>query len=143
MRMLDSLGLLLNIFFLFFLYVFIWRISKTSFSFLFEKNAEKKPGVSSKSEEYVLTDGASHEFKLDKGPLTVGRSDDCDIRLADEFVSHHHATFFSKNAMWYIRDENSTNGTFVNGKQIFDSAPLENDDRITFGRPTLRVRISK
>lgn len=50
---------------------------------------------------------------------TIGR-DSIGGRILNQFsaVSRHHATFKYYNGRWLIRDENSTNGTYINGKKI-------------------------
>ena len=50
---------------------------------------------------------------------TIGR-DGIGGRILNQFsaVSRHHATFKYFNGRWLIRDENSTNGTYINGNKI-------------------------
>jgi hypothetical protein len=50
---------------------------------------------------------------------TIGR-DGIGARVFSQFnaVSRHHATFKYFNGRWLIRDENSTNGTYINGNKI-------------------------
>ena len=50
---------------------------------------------------------------------TIGR-DSIGGRILNQFsaVSRHHATFKYFNGRWLIRDENSTNGTYINGAKI-------------------------
>jgi len=50
--------------------------------------------------------------------LKAGRHIACDIRISAPSVSAHHATFFFESGSWYIRDENSTNKTRLNGTVI-------------------------
>lgn len=50
---------------------------------------------------------------------TIGR-DGVGARIFNQYsaVSRHHATFKYFNGRWLIRDENSTNGTYINGSKI-------------------------
>jgi pSer/pThr/pTyr-binding forkhead associated (FHA) protein len=50
---------------------------------------------------------------------TIGR-DGVGGRILNQFsaVSRHHATFKYFNGRWLVRDENSTNGTYINGTKI-------------------------
>lgn len=50
---------------------------------------------------------------------TIGR-DGIGSRILNQFsaVSRHHATFRYYNGRWLIRDENSTNGTYINGTKL-------------------------
>lgn len=47
--------------------------------------------------------------------FTIGRTEQNDIFYPNKVVSSKHATLSYRNGKWFIRDENSTNGTFVNG----------------------------
>jgi len=47
--------------------------------------------------------------------LRTGRQDGSDIKLEQANTSRLHATFFFEDGSWYIRDEKSTNGTYLNG----------------------------
>lgn len=58
-----------------------------------------------------------------KDPTTIGRQKGRDIVIPLEVISKHHAKIYQDNGAWFIRDEQSTNGTFVNGDRI--SAPTK------------------
>ena len=47
-------------------------------------------------------------------------------------VSHSHADFINHEGTYYLRDNNSTNHTYLNGKMIPSNQeyPLENGDKI-------------
>lgn len=48
-------------------------------------------------------------------------------------ISRIHAYIIhGKDGNWYIRDNKSVNGVFLNNVKVFDSV-LQNEDRITFG----------
>lgn len=49
--------------------------------------------------------------------IKAGRSNECDIVIPHPNASRHHATFFFEGS-WYVRDENSTNKTILNGTPI-------------------------
>jgi len=50
---------------------------------------------------------------------TIGR-DSIGGRILNQFssVSRHHASFKYMNSRWLIKDENSTNGTYINGTKL-------------------------
>ena len=50
-------------------------------------------------------------------------------------VSRKHATLSLRNGQWTLKDENSTNGTFINGSRIAAYVPqvLRNQTRVRFG----------
>jgi len=63
-----------------------------------------------------LSQGESHDLKRD---ITyVGRAADNDILVKDKFVSRKHLKILRKENKYIIEDLKSTNGTFLNGKQI-------------------------
>ena len=59
---------------------------------------------------------------LQGSPLTLGRSDDCSIRLNGEQVSRCHATLTLRGRDWFLVDEGSKNGVFVDGARVTESA---------------------
>jgi len=50
-------------------------------------------------------------------PFVIGRDPANDIQLADRRVSRVHAVVYAEDRVWKIRDINSSNGTFVDGKK--------------------------
>jgi RsiW-degrading membrane proteinase PrsW (M82 family) len=67
--------------------------------------------------------------------LTVGRDASCDIRFhptADRVVSNLHAVFQQEPDGLYVIDQNSRNGTFVNGVRV-QRARLQNGDVVGLG----------
>ena len=54
-----------------------------------------------------------------KGQLThIGRSPENDIQIRDNYVSRKHLELYKKGERYFVKDLNSANGTFVNGKKI-------------------------
>jgi FHA domain/zinc-ribbon domain len=71
-------------------------------------------------------------FPLD-GETTVGRSPECGIFLDDVTVSRKHAVLRERDAGFFIEDQGSLNGTFVNRKRV-ESAQLEDGDELQVGK---------
>jgi class 3 adenylate cyclase len=68
--------------------------------------------------------------------VSVGRAPTNDVVLErDMSVSRHHAVFEHHEGQWTVRDEQSANGTFVNGDRTL-SWSLRDRDRITVGNTT-------
>ncbi len=64
---------------------------------------------------------------------TIGRSPDCDVFLDDVTVSRRHAVLSRRGEQWFIEDQGSLNGTFLNRRRI-ESAELENGDELQIGK---------
>ena len=75
---------------------------------------------------------AGEMFPLD-GETTVGRSPDCGIFLDDVTVSRKHAVLRERDGDFFIEDQGSLNGTFVNRKRV-ESAQLEDGDELQIGK---------
>ncbi len=71
-------------------------------------------------------------FELHATRLTVGRANDCDIVVDVEGVSRVHALLVRSDGSWFIRDNNSKNGVYVNGKLLKESW-LETGDVVQMG----------
>ncbi len=54
------------------------------------------------------------------------------LRLADAAVEPQHARLRHAQAAWFIQDQNSATGTFVNGQRV-TATRLNAGDRITVG----------
>ena len=63
----------------------------------------------------------------------LGRGEDCDIRLHDHSVSRRHARIEPTPEGYYVYDQQSTNGTFVNDKQLDTSWLLQDGDYLRVG----------
>ncbi len=75
-------------------------------------------------------------FVLDSGAMRVGRGPESQIVLDGDSVSRRHAHFELRSNAWWVVDDNSTNGTYVNDEQITREIGLTNGDRIKIG-PTI------
>ena len=75
----------------------------------------------------------------------MGRGSDADLRFDDDGLSRLHATIYREGEKLWILDENSTNGTFVNGEKVPPAGtPLHNGDRVKIGHYTdLRIRFAE
>jgi pSer/pThr/pTyr-binding forkhead associated (FHA) protein len=80
------------------------------------------------------------EYHLDKVEMVVGRAPNSDILLSkDKLTSRRHATVRYENNQYYLYDDHSANGTFVNGQQIEDTIPylLRDGDQVGIGEHEL------
>jgi serine/threonine-protein kinase len=83
-------------------------------------------------------------FTLDRGQtFLVGRADEVHLCLADDpRVSRHHYLIEANGAECYLRDLDSTNGTFVNGVRVKE-ALLQPDDVIASGATQVALRLDR
>jgi protease PrsW len=78
---------------------------------------------------------AGRSFDLETGFLTVGRSETCSVRLdpmTERIASKQHAFIEARADGFYLTDNQSTNGTLLNGQRV-STARLNDGDRIQFG----------
>jgi len=75
---------------------------------------------------------AGETFQLE-GQTTIGRSPDCGIFLDDVTVSRKHGVLTNRDDGFFIEDQGSLNGTFVNRKRV-ESALLEDGDEVQIGK---------
>lgn len=77
------------------------------------------------------------KFELpDHEPQLIGRSSEA-IQFDDNAISRRHAELTPDDGLWYIRDLDSQNGTYVNGTRIRDRTRLRAGDQIRVGQTLL------
>src|SRR5258708_33154548 len=93
----------------------------------------------------TMNDGtlAGRSYELESGFLTVGRGETCSIRfdpLSERIASKQHAFIEARADGFYITDNQSTNGTFVNSDRIAETTKLSPGDTVQFGRNGVTAR---
>lgn len=79
------------------------------------------------------------KLPLEEGENLAGRiAPPCTILLSGTKVSKRHCLFLVAGAALSVEDLQSSNGLFVNGKQV-SSAALKRKDRLVIGEYTLEV----
>jgi phosphoserine phosphatase RsbU/P len=81
--------------------------------------------------QYVDLDG-EHTFAIQGDSISIGRSPDQDLVLKEAFVSRRHALISRHNGAFELVDQNSSHGTYLNGKRI-ERASLKSGDSLQFG----------
>lgn len=75
------------------------------------------------------------------GGLSIGRSDEADIGISDQFASGVHARIYSRAGSWFVQDLDSTNGTVLNGDDLQGDSELLDGDVIEIGDTRFRVEL--
>ena len=70
--------------------------------------------------------------------LTIGRSPDNDIVLADNFVSHHHLSIYQREDAYIAEDLDSRNHTYLNDGILTGRVYLRAGDVLRIGAVALR-----
>ena len=84
------------------------------------------------------TPAGSQEIPIDRERTSFGRGSDATHRFDDNSLSRLHATVYRDGDRIWIVDENSANGTFVNGQPTAPAGtPLRSGDTIKIGNETI------
>lgn len=96
------------------------------------KKVSGKPSIANLS---LLDENGLTALKWDLGeqPLSVGRGSAADVRLDDAALSRRHFVIVREGEGFLLKDLNSQNGTFVDGKPA-KAARLKHHDCIVAGR---------
>jgi two-component system, cell cycle response regulator len=69
--------------------------------------------------------------------VTVGRAAECTFAFDDSSLSREHARIFYAAGAYVLKDNGSTNGSFVNDVRISSAKQLNDGDRVQFGSSTV------
>jgi pSer/pThr/pTyr-binding forkhead associated (FHA) protein len=88
----------------------------------------------------IKEDGETKAFPIGRGTTTIGRKDDCELRIPLAEVSRKHAVLIVDDKKVTVRDTGSANGTYVNNQRIreHDLAP---GDHVVVGPVVFTVQI--
>ena len=86
--------------------------------------------------EVVTLTFEGRDYPVVSRVVAIGRSRECDVRLADTNVSRRHAELRQDGATYWLVDLGSTNGTDLNGRRV-EREKLSDGDVITIGSTEL------
>ena len=87
----------------------------------------------------ILNQGMTgRTFDLNVDRTTVGRIEENTFQIADASVSSRHAEILLRGTEVFVRDLNSTNGTFLNGEKISEVV-LKPGQVLRFGQVELKI----
>lgn len=87
---------------------------------------------------------AGRVFDLETGFLTIGRGENCSVRfdpMSERIASKQHAFIEAKPDGYYLTDNQSTNGTMLNGERV-QVSKLNAGDNIQFGKNGVTASVS-
>ena len=87
----------------------------------------------------LIPKGGGDPIPLLKKELLVGRRESCDVVLRFANVSAHHCKLVVRGGYWYVVDQNSRNGTKVNGIRV-DEKRLDDGDVLSVAKHKYEVR---
>jgi diguanylate cyclase (GGDEF)-like protein len=76
-------------------------------------------------------------LQLGSAPFEIGRSAKNDLFIDQESVSRHHARIVFDGRQYFLQDQKSTNGTFLNDEAI-EEKELRDGDQVRIGRSILK-----
>lgn len=86
-------------------------------------------------------DGSRRDFPLHEGVTTIGRKDDCSIRIPLGVISRRHSEIVVDSDSAVLRDLGAANGTFLNNRRITAEEELEAGDQIMIGPVVFTVQL--
>jgi len=160
--------LVLKIAFLVLLYLFVWRVIRTTGKEP-KVAAGARAGGGAAADSMILTPATAAAAGLGSGaarrrgpvhlvvqrspsleadaiitvgsaPITIGRGGQNDLVLdGDEFASARHAQIEARGDGVWVQDLDSTNGTFLNGARVVGAERMSPGDVLRVGETDLRV----
>jgi len=79
------------------------------------------------------------DYRIIKEKTSIGKSEDSDILIKNDFVSRNHAVLFYEKHKYVLNDLQSTNHTCVNDKKI-SRRILKDNDVIKFGEAVYKFK---
>lgn len=86
-------------------------------------------------------DSTRRDFPLAEGSTTVGRANDCTIRIPLAVVSRRHAEIVINSDGAIVKDAGAANGVFLNNRPVDGEETLEPGDQLMIGPVIFTVQI--
>lgn len=83
------------------------------------------------------------KITITKQEFAIGKSRASDYVINDSSISRKHAEITCKNGHYFVTDDASTNGTFVNGRQVPSRTPIEifQGDLLRFATEEMKFQV--
>lgn len=91
----------------------------------------------------VLTEGKQKgkALPISLAQFLVGRDPQCQLRPASALISKRHCAVLQRDGKAFIRDYDSTNGTFVNDEAVKGERELRDGDKLKIGPLEFTVKL--
>jgi len=86
-------------------------------------------------------DGQRKDFPVTGPTISIGRGEDCDLRMPRLSVSRRHCELSLTDQEIKVRDLGSSNGTYLNNNRISEETGLKAGDRLAVGPVVFAVQI--
>ena len=124
-------------------------LSKTFIAGMHDEDGQKvkgKPRATRKTTGWIISytiDPMGVDFRIYEGKNRIGKDPALEISIiSDNTVSGNHAVILYRSGTWYLEDEMSANGTFINDKELRPRNPVElqDNDLIRVGNTTFKFK---
>jgi uncharacterized RDD family membrane protein YckC len=89
------------------------------------------------------TSATKKEIPIVSRVISIGRDPSNDLVLSDSMVSRRHAILEHRDNQYILRDNNSSNGTMVNGDRVDSEKPLRDGDLVAIGSSRLLFQLDE
>lgn len=87
----------------------------------------------------ILESGGERREARITGPVTIGRSPSATFSIDDKTLSREHTVIQGQAGRYVVKDLESKNGTYLNGKLIKQPETLKHGDRVKIGLATFMI----
>ena len=139
----DSFLLILRLLLIVLLYLFLMQVVLAITRDLGKAAAPKGPPVLGRLVVFdtrgqcLIPVGKSYPLSA---KTTIGRGPANTIQIEDDSVSAQHAHLTYHNGQWYVRDADSSNGTYVNGQLASEPTLVGEGDRLYIGNIAFQIK---
>jgi len=108
-----------------------------------DKRRDKAPSKRRGSPTHVIvTEGGNvgERAELDQAPILIGRGNDAQIRLDDDYVSTRHARIAASGDQWFVEDLGSTNGTYIGTVRLTQPTTITLGTQVRVGKTIIELR---
>ena len=90
----------------------------------------------------VVTEGALAGTRITLGsqPVLIGRADDSNLVLTDDYASTRHARLSQRGPDWYVEDLGSTNGTYLDRSKVTTAVRVPIGTPVHVGKTVIELR---